>query len=97
MKKTVSVILSTGEKAVAIHDPGIDSLIFAADLKWDDHSGNWNAYQKLAQQSAERFALSDEILLKDILYVYRDHITDQAALTQAAIWADHLASTYEGL
>ncbi len=78
-----------------IHDHQIDSLIFAVDLKWYGSKGNWNAYKDLAQQKLQQYGPSDEQLLKDILYVYRDHITDKISLAEAAKWADHLAAIHE--
>ncbi|MEO8769490.1 MAG: thioredoxin fold domain-containing protein [Ferruginibacter sp.] len=76
------------QPAAAIHLDKIDSLIFFCDIKLYENTKNWEAYKKETLRSVEKYIFNDYNLLKDISGIYLDHITDNAALTQAIKWTD---------
>jgi len=67
----------------------LDSLIFNLDLTIYENADHWFAYQSTALQHTADYEWSDYSQLQHMAKQFFNHVTDAAALKQAAGWAKH--------
>jgi thioredoxin-related protein len=64
----------------------VDSLLFKYDLLICENAKSWKKYQKITQESVEKFAWKDSNTLIQIGTFYLNFIDDKNSLSNAIIW-----------
>lgn len=78
--------------AAAIQNDKVDSLLFIMDKEIYERTLNWTGYRKVTMAGTNKYAWNDYHQLNDIANVYLRNITDPAACSDAAEWAERAAA-----
>ncbi|AWA30529.1 thioredoxin [Flavobacterium magnum] len=76
-----------------------DSLVFSYDLMLAEHTNNWAAYRKAAEEGVEKYVWGNQKIIKEIANTYLQHLADTERLSYAIKWVKHaleLMDSYDG-
>lgn len=74
--------------AAAIGLYKVDSLLFLMDRQIYERTLNWDAYRDVCLAGVKKYAWNDYHQLQDMANDFYKHVSDNAALLQAALWAE---------